>query len=224
MRYLSLLLVAFLNLHGDVLFEDDFDDGNDDGWTRTGAAGFEVIGGEYFIFSQGGKGAGTSYNGDLSGQMSVPDYSVLCSVTMETPLTAGIVCRYSGPDQWHYRMVLKPNAGTMVLERRKDSGPTLVLSQAEFPLAYDTEYHIRMQVEGTSISCRIWEGTVADEPDQWLITEDDPFGQQAGSFGIFGAGYGKVSWSMIFDDIVVSTPAEQMLAPSTWTGIKTAVQ
>jgi len=218
---LAVFLVSFY-AYGEVLFADDFSDGNDDGWTHLGAAEFQVFSQEYFIYSQGDRGQGTSLNGDQSGSMSTADYSVLCSITMETGNTAGLVCRYIDASQWYYRLVLKPASGTIVLERRTDSGPTLVLDDSSIQILLNVEYLVRMQVEGSDIRGRIWTGTPDDEPQEWNVSATDAVQSEAGSFGVFGAGYGKISWSMIFDQVVVSTPVPYGFDSRTWAAIKAA--
>jgi len=208
----------------DVLFNDDFNDGNDDGWTHIGAASYEVIDCEYFIYSQGDRGQGKSTNGDVSGMMSTSDYSVLCSVVMESGSGCGLLLRYEGLDQWYYRMVLNPYSARILLERKKDSGPTMVLDQHDKSLYFGTRYWIRLQAEEDFIRGKIWSGSVADEPDVWHLEAEDSIQQNPGSFGLFAGGWGKssVSWSFIFDDVVVSTPLEQHLSQLTWASIKSA--
>lgn len=220
-----LLTALFFSIcYADVLFTDDFNDGNDDGWTHIGAASYEVIDCEYFIYNQGDRGQGKSINGDASGVMSTSDYSVLCSIMIECGSEGGIFVRYEGIDQWYYRMVLKPYTARILLERRKDSGPTMVMDHYNFSLHTDVRYWIRLQADGDSIRGRIWSGSVADEPDVWHLEAEDAVHQEAGSFGLFAGGYGKnrVSWSCIFDDVAVSTPLELRLSQVTWASIKSA--
>lgn len=205
---------------GEVLFTDDFSSGNDDGWTHLGAAEYEVVSQEYLIYSSGDRGQGTSLNGDQSGVMSVADYSVLSSITIEAGRSAGLVCRYNGPSDWYYRLVLKPLTGKLVLERRNDSGATLIMDELDSDILFDTAYLVRLQVEGDQIQGRLWTGFPEDEPAEWLVTADDGVQGEAGSFGVFGGGNGKVSWSIKFDDVVVSTPLPESLQSGTWAGIK----
>lgn len=220
MRWVLPVFLALLPSMGGVLFTDDFNDGNDDGWTREGAAEFQVISQEYVIYSQGDRGLGKSLNGDLNGVMSTPDYSVLGSVTMETGLHAGLLCRWIDSSQWYYRLVMRPASGSIALERLIDSGPTMVLDESPVQIFLNTEYLVRLEVEGDEVRGRIWTGSQEDEPQEWDVSVTDGLQGQAGSFGVFGAGFGKVSWSMIFDDITVSTPLPESLRGSSWAGIK----
>jgi len=220
----AVLLVFCCAAMGGVLFEDDFSDGDDNGWTHVGSAEFAVISQEYLIYSQGNRGQGTSLNGDAEGIMSTADYSVLCAVTMEAGLTAGVCARYTGEDGWYYRLVLKPYSENLVLERRNDTGPSIGLDEYQYGILLDTRYFVRLQVEGDLIRGRIWAGSLSDEPDDWHVTAQDGIQAEPGSFGLFGAGYGKqlVSWSMIFDDVEVSTPVPDSFHPCTWASIKSA--
>ncbi len=225
MQMLPLIPALFFSIcFADVLFSDDFNDGDDNGWTHIGAASFEVIDYEYFIYTDGDRGRGKSLNGDDSGMMSTSDYSVLCSILIECGTEGGILVRYSGLDQWYYRMVLKPNTSRILLERKNDSGASLVKDQYNFALSYDVPYWIRLQVDEDFIQGRIWTGSVDDEPDEWHLEAVDSVQPDAGSFGLFAGGFGKskVSWSSIFDDVVVSTPLLQELSQVTWASIKSA--
>lgn len=223
MRMLVLITALFFSIsHAEILFTDDFNDGNDDGWTHIGAASYEVTDGEYFIYNQGDRGQGKSTNGDTSGTMSTSDYSVLCSIVIECGSEGGLFVRYGGSDQWYYRMVMKPYSSRILLERKKDSGPTMILDQYNIGIYFDVRYWIRLQADGDSICARIWQGSAADEPDVWHLEAEDSIQQEAGCFGVFAGGYGKISWSSVFDDVVVSTPLEQHLSQVTWASIKAA--
>ncbi|MCK5785548.1 MAG: hypothetical protein KAH54_03205 [Candidatus Sabulitectum sp.] len=220
-RILSLLIFVIFSISfAETLFTDDFNDGNDDGWTHTGSASYEVIDGEYFIYTQGEKGQGKSLNGDASGVMSTADYSILCSIVIECGLEGGILARYQGVDQWYYRVVVKPNSSRIFLERKNDSGPTMKLDEHNFTFAYGTRYWIRFQLEADTVCCRIWPGIVEDEPSAWHLEAVDSIQQEPGSFGLIAGGYGKVSWSSVFDDIVVSTPVPEGFLQTTWASVK----
>jgi hypothetical protein len=207
---------------GEVLFSDDFNDGNDDGWTHQGTASFQVIDGRYCIHAQSTRGQGKSINGDQSGDMSTADYSVLSSLVMECGLEGGLIARYSSSDQWYYRMVVKPYSSRILLERKKDLGPSILMDQCDFSLTTGSQYWIRLEVIGDSIRGRIWDGPVDQEPEEWMLTALDSVQGEAGSFGLFAGGYGKIPWSSVFDDVVVSAAAGQMLSSVTWASIKTA--
>lgn len=221
--HIVLLLICFTAV-GEVLFTEDFDDGNDDGWTHIGAANFDVVSQEYLIYSQGDRGQGMSLNGDMAGFMSTPDYSVLCTVCIDAGKNAGIVARYSGEDSWHYCLLLKPYSAALVLQRSKDTGPTLIIDSYSVDLMLDTDYLLRLQVNTDQIQGRIWTGTMGDEPDEWQVSAQDGIQAEAGSFGLLGSGYGKqkISWSMIFDDVMVSTPLSESFTSRTWASIKSA--
>ncbi len=223
-QILPLLLAVLCSVcFADELFLDNFNDGDDLGWTHLGAAGFQVIDEEYYIHALGDRGTGKSLNGDNSGVMSTTDYSVLCSILIECGTEAGILARYQGEDDWYYRIILKPQASAILLQRKKDSGVLFGLDEYSYSLEFGVSYWIRLQVQGESIKGRIWQGSVEDEPDLWHMEATDPFQLNAGSFGLFAGGYGKekVSWSSVFDDVLVTTPLSGQLSPLTWGSIKT---
>ncbi|PIE51267.1 hypothetical protein CSA37_12725 [Candidatus Fermentibacteria bacterium] len=218
--YVALSLVIF----GNILFIDNFNDGNDDGWTRSGSAEFQVIKGEYFLYGSGNRGSGMSYTGDVSGQMSISDYRVFARVTFDSGLAAGVAARYCGDEEWYYRLVLKPFRNTILIERKFGSAQSLALDTQLFTLDYDTEYHAVLQVSGNEVSAKVWEGAPGDEPAEWLLQAVDDLQMQPGSAGVFAAGPGKVPWSVSFDDAGAGTTDTQVLEQVTWAGIKSALR
>ena len=220
-RILPLLALLFFSISfAETLFTEDFSDGNDEGWTHIGSASFEVMNGEYFIYTLGEKGQGKSLNGDASGVMSTADYSILCSIVIECGMEGGILARYQGVDQWYYRMVIKPFSSRILLQRKNDSGATVTLDEYSFTFSYGVLYWIRLQLDGDSVQGRIWSGSLEDEPFAWHLETVDSIQQEPGSFGLIAGGYGKVSWSSFFDDIVVSTPVPERFLQTTWASIK----
>ena len=216
------ILISFLSCaHGEVLFADDFSDGDDDGWTRSGSASWQVISGGYQMYTEDEKGQGTSFNGDQSGIMSTADYSILTTINIEAGTNAGIIARFNGPGNWYYRLILHTGGGGILkLDRKQDGGPVFLLDEYSLAVNYDTDYLVRLQVSGDWISGRVWTGTPEDEPDQWQVSDQDNIQGEAGSFALTSGGYGKVSWSCRFDDVVVSTPVPMELSPVTWASIK----
>lgn len=214
------LLFVAAAASGEILFSDDFNDGNDDGWTRSGSASWDVVSGEYLMYSAGEKGQGTSYNGDENGAMSTPDYSILATINIDAGTNAGMIARFNGPGTWYYKMTLKPAGDIIRLERKQDGGPALLLEEYSIPIELDTEYFVRLQVTGDQICGRIWTGTPDDEPDQWQVSAQDDLQGDAGSFALTSGGYGRVRWSCEFDDVVVSTPLPMELSPATWAALK----
>jgi len=215
------LLISILSCaYGEVLFTDDFNDGDDDGWLRSGSASWQVISGEYHMYTEG-KGQGTSFNSDQPGVMSTADYSILATINIEAGTNAGIIARFNGPGNWYYRLILyTAGGGNLKLDRKQDGGPTFLLD--EYPLAvnFDTDYMVRLQVSGDMITGRAWTGTLEDEPDVWQVSDQDNLQGEPGSFALTSGGYGKVSWSCKFDDVVVSSPVPMVFTPATWASIK----
>lgn len=223
MKVFSLVALIFLNISfAEVYFEDDFSDGDDDGWIKSGSAGFLVTNGEYNIFAGGLRGQGLTLNGDNSGVMSQPDYSIRCILRIECGLEAGVVARYIGSDDWYYQIVFKPSSEQVILERTKLLGPTMTLDEYFLPLALNEEYFVRFQVSGDLIQGKIWQGTTEDEPCEWHMQANDSVQSNPGSFGLFAGGYGKekVPWASLFDNVIVTSPVEQNLAQQTWASIK----
>jgi hypothetical protein len=219
MRYASaVLLLAGLALG--MLFFDDFSSGGDEGWQRFGSAGFQVINQEYYIHAGGDRGAGASFNGDDAGTMSTPDYSVMCRLLIEAGTEAGVLCRFTGEDDWCYALSVRPQNGLLVLQRRRLNGIRLTLDEASVPVEYGFTHWIRLQVEGDLIRGRIWTGSPEDEPGIWHVSATDGVQIYPGAFGLFAAGYGKVPWSTSFDDVAVSEPLGEGFSTVTWASVK----
>ena len=223
MKVFSLIALIFINFSfAEVYFEDDFSDGDDDGWIKSSSAGFLVTNGEYNIFAGGLRGQGLALNGDNSGIMSVSDYSIRCVLRIECGLEAGVVARYIASDDWYYQVVFQPASGRIVLERTKLLEPTMTLDEYFLPIALNEEYFVRFQVSGDLIQSKIWQGATEDEPSEWHMEADDSVQANPGSFGLFAGGYGKerVPWSSVFDNVLVTAPIEQNLTQKTWASIK----
>ncbi len=224
MKILLPLLLIFSVCYGEILFFDDFSDGDDEGWIHFGNASFDVFNEKYCIFSQAARGLGKSINSDGMGFMSTSDYSVICSIEMECGTESGILARYENSDEWYYRMILQPNNSRILIQRKIDSGATFGIDEYSIQLLYDTVYFVRFQVSGNLIQGKIWQGSIEEEPDYWQLEASDSVQPNPGYFGVFSGGYGKnmVSWSSLFDDITVSTPITQNLSHITWASIKSS--
>ncbi len=217
------ILVLVPAVYAGILFSDDFNDGDDEGWSHFGGAGFDVSSGVYYIYSNGTGTRGISYSGDAGGQMSLPDYSMTAKVNFDTGNTAGIAVRYSDSGEWFYVLLLNSLTDEVVLGRGKATGAVIPLDAV--PMSIHPEFHcwMRLEISGTSLGGKVWIGSPEDEPDEWLVLADDSTQPGPGSVALFITGpyaAGDVIWTCGFDDVEVSDELTLIMASSSWGAIK----
>jgi len=172
---IAALLLTGLMVNADVLFEDDFNDGNADGWLQWTSgygvnAQYNVIE-EQYVLSNSGSGwlPAAAHNGDQGGMMSVADYSILAQITPVNCFRAGILARGYVPSFTGYLLVIIPSTNTFGISRLTSSGPQSIAS-ITMPLYHNQTYWVRFQVEGSYLSGKIWQGTADDEPADWQVS------------------------------------------------------
>ena len=212
------LLIISSTVFSDILFSDDFNDGNADGWEEVGDASFQVISGQYNIYGSSGC-YGESYNGDLGGIMSVADYSFRASVIPEFCSWAGLVARFELPGNF-FMLTIMPDYNMFVLYEFDPYNATL-LDQCNYNIQYDELYWLRVEVEGSEIRGKIWTGTPEDEPIKFQLTGSDINQLNAGSIG-FGCAKAPsdAELSVYFDDVEVTDELSSELESRTWGIIK----
>ncbi len=226
---LALLLVTGLMVNAEVLFEDDFSDGNADGWLEWSSgyaanAQYNVINEEY-VLSNSGTGwlPAASHNGDQSGTMSTANYSIVAQITPVNCFRAGILVRGYLPSFRGYLCVIIPSQNYFGISRLTSEGPQPITS-INMSLYHNQTYWIRFQVEGTSLSGRIWQGTLEDEPASWQLTCSNSQYAEAGRIGCFCCNFGsddKALLNVRYDNISVSSITTN-LDSSTWASIKSS--
>ena len=209
----------------EVLVEDDFNDGDADGWLEmpTGAT-YEVVEGRYHFYqaSTDTVYAG-SVTGDLYGSMSVADYSVLASVEIETGLMGGLVARFDMFTGNGYLLSLLTEGGGVVSINRLDQGSATILGYALTEVSLEQEYWVRFEAADSLLGAKVWTGDVSDEPEAWNLTVADETFSEPGSAGLFGLdtpGAKAVEMDVWFDDFLVDDVLTLDLPASTWGGIK----
>ncbi len=223
-----LLLLVFVlgTAVAEVLFYDDFSDGNADDWFEdpTGAV-YEVVGQQYCQTLghkiEDGMWA-ASFNADLGSYMSTPDYSILVEVTIYDG-ASWVAVRFSYDDWTGYGLRVKPASNEISICRFDyPHSPSETLGSEYMGLSYGNPYWIRMEVDGSEIMTKVWTGTVYDEPEEWLISATDTnydnsgriaLGSSAGDFGTFHTEYNIVE---------VTDTGSTALERSTWGEIKTS--
>ncbi|MBO9597537.1 MAG: glycoside hydrolase family 9 protein, partial [Cohnella sp.] len=133
----------------DTLFEDDFADGNADGWTSTSGT-WNVSSGQY-------RGQATSLNSySVAGDSGWTDYTFQADVNVTNNSggnkDAGIVFRYTDENN-HYILMLKNNdkSGRKMELLSVEGGVKTSLGFANPSVAPDTFYTYRIEVYGDDI-------------------------------------------------------------------------
>lgn len=187
-----------------VLFSDNFDDGNADGWLELPLSGisYSVVDGRYlFSGSDDVKVSGFSLNGDQSGIMSTPDYSIVANVTTAVQADYSIYGRFSSADTTGYFAYMDGREDFFVAIGRSDANGPVFLAQTPYDVQTGVEYWIRFELCGENLRAKFWTGNVTDEPADWLLTCEDNAYAEAGSIGLFTIAY---TISTSFDDVEVS--------------------
>ncbi len=212
-----------------TLFEDDFDDGNADGWTeystQPDSTSYYVDEGRYHMEISTASGFAFAFSGDKEGasfwHMSVPDYSLICRTTaIENTQHVGFAVRWQEPfsDQKAYVLWMR-YFSDMVSIYRHDGANIETLGSSAYNLGFGENYWVRFEVYGTLIRGKVWQGDISDEPEDFLISVNDATYMEPGSIGMGCEGTGSELKHAAFDHVIVTDTAWD-LAPFTWGGIK----
>lgn len=229
MRATVLLLAALAGTcRAEILFEDDFSDGNADGWTEYSnypdSASYYVEDGWYHLKNTYAGGFSASYNGNVEGssphQMSVPDYSFICrAMAYPGAQHVGFAVRFQSPlsGQNGYVMWLRYMQNDVVIWRHI-GGVTQQLAWGGYELDYEDEYWVRVEVSGDLIRGKVWQGELSDEPAEFLVSGSDDTFSEPGSIGMVCHSYGTGLKHAALDHVIVTGPFD--LSAYTWGGIK----
>jgi hypothetical protein len=214
----SAFLLGFLS----VFFQDDFNDGNADGWYTVGPSDFAVEDGRYHFSGGGAVNDATSYRGDLGEIMSTADYSMTADVEIDVGTFGGMMVRYREEGAYNLLLVLSLPGQSLNLYRWYFSSIELVDSYP-MTVSADTPLRVRFQCLGNEFAGRAWVPGET-EPEEWFVSTADTI-SQPGSAALFSAGVFKggsrVYMSCYFDNTVVQTPEPWSLRPNTWGILKT---
>jgi len=214
-------------LHAEILLEDDFSDGNADGWSAWtsgyGANAQYTVTDQEYVLSNSGSGwiPAASHNGDQGGIMSTPDYSIVAQITPVNCFRAGILARGYIPSFTGYLLVIIPSQNTFGISKLTSAGPEMITS-VTMPLSFNETYWVRFELEGTAISGKIWQGSVDDEPSQWQLNCTNSLYSGPGRMGAFCCNFGndeKALLTVKYDNISVFGTGNS-LDQITWASIK----
>ncbi|GIF75216.1 pectate lyase family protein [Asanoa siamensis] len=190
------LSVAGVNLaFAEALFGDTFDDGNANGWSRSGGS-WSVVSG---AFRQSSTGANARA---LAGTTSWTDYTVSARVTPiafgSTARTVGVAARVQSSSNY-YALVL--TGGGSVQLQRISGGSATSLGSAALGVTTGTTYTVSLRVVGGLLSGAVNGATLVQATDSAFV---------AGRVGLV-ASYASAG----FDDVTVDTAAGPGPDPTT---------
>jgi len=208
----------------EILFSDDFEDGIADGWTPTseGATYFVSDGWYHILHSEAEDCSAGAYNGDQAGSMSVADYSLLVEIYPRQG-DSGPVVRYDNVSGSGYWFVMNPEMDGVALVRLSGSGSPEILAIEFLPLSFLDYYWMRIEVSGSLLGGKVWQGSPADEPDEWFITATNTEITLPGSICLYAHNSnpgGTASVHNDYDNVQVSDDITLGLAGVTWASIK----
>ena len=157
-----------------ALFQDDFNDGNADGWTVL-AGNWRVVGGEYIDdWAEGGMHV------TAAGQSSWTDYVYQAQVLVQQR-EGGLAFRVSGDNRSGYMTTIRPAYGDALLMKAWDftTGSHVWLQAVPFASSYETWYTIKVVVHGPDI-------TVYVDGQPILSASDSEFA--SGKIGLYQVG------------------------------------
>ena len=208
----------------DILFEDDFDDGDADGWYEATDAVYEVNEDFRYEFSyyEEGEPWGIAYRGDGGEVMSRRDYSVVVEAIAHDSTTRINLDVRLNPYGWiGYSLGLNYSHGTYYVGRWDSftDWTTLGWKTYEGGLEMDTAYWMRFECHVDTLRGKVWEGGPSQEPDEWMIEAYDDTYYTYGCVGLEAYNTEGDYFNAEFDNIVVTDPWVG-LEPETWAGIK----
>lgn len=223
---LIVLPIAMAAASAELLFSDDFDDGNADGWLEffTGAE-YTVENGWYrMTHSDPDEASAVSTNGDQAGSMSVADYSMRVQLSAEAGQVL-IAVRYNVAQYTCYFFAVNPEDDYIAIARSDGLGTPVTLSANAYDLTYGEEYWARLEVCGNLLGAKIWQGTVSDEPGNWTLMANDDTYSGPGSIGLGGHDDdqgGSADLDVKYDNVEVFDDVSLDFDQSTWGSVKAA--
>lgn len=224
LRLTFIVLIAFVSLNAEtILFEDDFNDGNADGWMElvTGAQ-YMVQDSMYHFTAGAGVDHAASFNSDDPAGMTVMDYSVYAEFTLHSPTHGALVyLRTDFDDETGYFLYLRTYQDQIRICRHDEVG-WVDLEEVPFAFENDQFYWVRFCCEQDDLMGKVWQGTMGDEPASWNITASDSVYSDPCFFGLGGVNISAQTGIDVEFDNVMVTDDPVLLEPYTWASIKSA--
>lgn len=205
-----------------ILFQDDFNDGNADGWFTVGTADYTVEDNKYHFTAGTGIYQAISYRGETGETMSIADYCVTVDIEPNVGLFHGLSVRYSEDAQFNLMLVLCPQEQTLHILRYSFYS-LIAIDTYEMPIQAESTYRLKFQCDGTIFSGKAWD-VEESEPEEWLVSTPYPPITDNGSVALFAFAYSKspltITLSSFFDNVVAEESIPYALTQSSWAAIK----
>jgi hypothetical protein len=216
------LLGATGHLHAQAKLIDNFDDGNDEGWTHidllailgVGSSDFDASSGSYVVSTDGEVPElppGIPCSGGVAGRAASPadtsrysNGTAKATVRFDNAISSGGLLMRADPSQLNaYNFAANNSEDRIYIDLIENGiGLTGGLASQEFDLAPSQDYIIEGRAVGPHLSMKIWEAG-ADEPDEPQLSVFDTT-YETGMLGVLSyyctPDYGD-SLSTTFDDI-----------------------
>ncbi len=209
-----------------ILFHDDFNDGDAVGWIPMFGEGTYFVNSSFryeLSYSGPNNVDPCTVRGDSLGiYMCVSDYSVVLEGICHDPSDfIGVFLRGTFAETG-YALFLRYPYQDLSIMRHDGPGVHIPLKDVSFNLEYEANYWIKFQCEGNSLTGKVWQGTVEDEPAEWTIATTDATYSNCGFAGFVTGNVYSGDSHAEFDNVMVTTDYVALEA-FTWGAIKATV-
>lgn len=176
-----------------ILFQDDFNDGNADGWEVSGVGSWSVVNNEYVVEM----GTGVGLEGySVAGDPAWADFIYEVDVRGEAGVDKVIVARYVDEENW-YALNLRNVPFNDVTLSREEAGQHTILAAAFFENEIGEWYHLTWVFDNNRIRASV-DGSLK------IDYEDANSSLVNGRIGLLGWSGDWAVDRVAFDNIVVS--------------------
>lgn len=144
-----------------ILFQDDFDDGNADGWDISGDGSWSVVNNEYLVEM----GTGLDLHGfAVAGDPEWADFVLEVDIRGETGVDKLLMARYVDPENW-YALNLRSDPFNDLTLSREENGTHTILTTVPYPNAVGEWYHLTWGFDKAQIQVYMDETLLIDYED-----------------------------------------------------------
>lgn len=208
-----------------ILFEDDFNDGNADGWTELEPEGTYIVN-DSLRYELSYPGTGNVdpvvVRGDSANYyMTTTDYSVLVEVIAHDPTDySGVAVRVMGFFTGYVAWIRYEYDDICIFRHDAPESYVILAYSSCGPLEYGEAYWVRFECEGSVLRAKLWQGTVGDEPASWLLSAVDNTYLNNGCMAMISSHDNGGSCDSEFDNVVVTAVEPGALNQETWAAVK----
>lgn len=219
-----LMVLAPVLIAQTVLFEDDFSDGDADGWTEWNPDGTYEVNEDlrYQLSYPGVEDVDPVVaRGDVDDiYMSTNNYSARAKIIAHSPTSySAIGVRLSEGLQGYVAYLRYVYNDVCIFRHLSENSYVDIGSAACGDLNFDEPYWLRFKCEDDLFMVKVWQGQSYEEPDEWLLIVSDATYSNNGCMVLAAANSGTGACDVEFDNVqVIGYPTS--LDQSTWAGIK----